>query len=190
MDEARGLGLEHTLDKSWDDAVCYFEEGRKVGAWRACLGCCVRAGPALRGRRLRSPVGRTVERGLCLREGAEAWTQEGGSRPCGASSCHQLPQWAPPLLDKTSVHPSFPTAPLPLHPPTPPSHLRTLSHAPPGALGARVRASEPAQAAPAPPRHLQSSRCVGSGAAQHQRACIQCTWYVAGGPRGSYVFTA
>jgi hypothetical protein len=26
IDEARSLGLEHTLDKSWDDAACYFEE--------------------------------------------------------------------------------------------------------------------------------------------------------------------
>ena len=30
IDEARSLGLEHTLDKSWEDAVCYFEEGQKV----------------------------------------------------------------------------------------------------------------------------------------------------------------
>jgi len=30
IDEARSLGLEHTLDQAWDDAACYFEEGRKV----------------------------------------------------------------------------------------------------------------------------------------------------------------
>ncbi|KAF5830519.1 lycopene cyclase protein-domain-containing protein [Dunaliella salina] len=34
IDEARVLGLEHTLDKSWEDAVCYFEEGRKVNLGR------------------------------------------------------------------------------------------------------------------------------------------------------------
>nr|QBY35646.1 lycopene epsilon-cyclase [Dunaliella salina] len=34
IDEARSLGLEHTLDNAWDDAVCYFKEGHKVNLGR------------------------------------------------------------------------------------------------------------------------------------------------------------
>jgi hypothetical protein len=47
IDEARSLGLEHTLDKSWDDAACYFEEGNKVSECvcvraRVCVCVCLR----------------------------------------------------------------------------------------------------------------------------------------------------
>ncbi len=30
LDEWRALGLEHTLELSWDKAVCYFGEGKQV----------------------------------------------------------------------------------------------------------------------------------------------------------------
>lgn len=41
-DEFRALGLEHTLDHVWADAVCYFREGREVRVGRAYGRVCRR----------------------------------------------------------------------------------------------------------------------------------------------------
>jgi hypothetical protein len=39
MDEFRALGLEHTLEVSWEDAICYFGEGRQVRVGRGYGRC-------------------------------------------------------------------------------------------------------------------------------------------------------
>jgi hypothetical protein len=39
-DEFRDLGLESTLDHSWDDAMCYFGEGKEVRVGRGYGRCC------------------------------------------------------------------------------------------------------------------------------------------------------
>ena len=34
MDEFAALGMSHTLERTWPDAVCYFGEGKEVrGRW-------------------------------------------------------------------------------------------------------------------------------------------------------------
>ncbi len=35
-DEFKELGLAHTLEYTWPDAVCYFGEGREVTECRLC----------------------------------------------------------------------------------------------------------------------------------------------------------
>eukprot|EP00887_Chlorella_sp_A99_P002802 scaffold6.g2802.t1 len=42
LDEFKALGLEHTLDATWGDAVCYFKEGREVRVGRAYGRVCRR----------------------------------------------------------------------------------------------------------------------------------------------------
>lgn len=43
-DEFRELGLESTLDVSWDDAMCYFGETKEVRVGRG-YGRCLAEGP-------------------------------------------------------------------------------------------------------------------------------------------------
>ena len=40
VEEFRQLGLEATLDATWEDTICYFREGREVRSGRAYGRVC------------------------------------------------------------------------------------------------------------------------------------------------------
>ncbi len=41
LDEFQDMGLEHCLETSWTDAVCYFGEAKPIRVSRSCAFCWI-----------------------------------------------------------------------------------------------------------------------------------------------------